>query len=103
MAKKSKPMAKKRVKRGGVDPQPSTGVVAANIRAAVQGAMGAARDKMAKQLTQMRDIEMRAYQTKEHTLDSMLREKNMENLTLHMPTSLPLNPRQTAQFNQLRR
>ena len=101
MAKKSKPMAKKRVKRGGVDPQPATGDVASNIRAAVQGAMGAAREKMAKQLTQMRDIEMRAYQTKEHTLDSMLREKNMENLTLHMPTSLPLNPRQTAQFNQL--
>jgi len=112
MAKKSKTMAKKskkRGKRGGIGPQPTvsavsqpgTGAVAANIRAAVQGAMGAAREKMAKQLAQMRDIEMRAYQTKEHTLDSMLREKNMQNLTLHMPTSLPLNPRQTAQFNQL--
>ena len=115
MAKKSKSMAKKskkkskRGKRGGVGPQPTvsavsqpaTGVVAANIRAAVQGAMGAAREKMAKQLAQMRDIEMRAYQTKEEALHSMLMDKNMQHLTLHMPTSLPLNPRQTVQFNQL--
>ena len=107
MPKKSKATAKKRVKRGGVGPEPTVSVVsragsevvASRRDEAVQRAMGAASEKMIKEADHLKLELVRAYETKKQNLDSMIRSKNIKELP--GKGSIELTPDQKKSFNEL--